>query len=66
MQTYVVRVYRCADQPAGKLIGIVETSGNGPEQLAFTSLEELWAILRRGDCAEAAAVSATADQPGAP
>jgi hypothetical protein len=50
MQTYVVRIYRCAESPAQPLIGIVEAPGHGV-QLAFTSLDELWAILRREPCA---------------
>lgn len=44
MRCYIVRVYRIQDDHAEQLVGIVERPGNGLP-LAFTNVDELWAIL---------------------
>jgi hypothetical protein len=44
MQTYVVRVYRMQEGHPRELIGVVEEPGRGLP-LAFSNVDELWAIL---------------------
>ena len=42
-KSYIVRIYR---QGARSLNGVVEDARNG-EQRSFSSMQELWALLRR-------------------
>jgi len=44
MHTYVVRVYRLQEDHPRQLIGVVEEPGQGLP-LAFSNIDELWAIL---------------------
>ena len=44
MHTYVVRVYRLQEDHPRQLIGVVEEPGQGLP-LAFSNVDELWAIL---------------------
>jgi hypothetical protein len=44
MHSYVVRVYRIQEDHPRQLIGIVEQPGQGLP-LAFSNIDELWAIL---------------------
>lgn len=44
MHTYVVRVYRIQEDHPRQLIGVVEEPGEGLP-LAFSNVDELWAIL---------------------
>jgi hypothetical protein len=46
MDSYVVRIYRCAGRKARILIGTVETAGTD-KKMSFSNIEELWEILRR-------------------
>lgn len=45
MDSYIVRIYRCAGRKGRILIGTVETTGTGRKR-AFSNIEELWEILR--------------------
>lgn len=49
METHVVRIYRYEKNNPKRLVGIVETIGEGGEgdevKKAFTNLDELWQIL---------------------
>jgi hypothetical protein len=45
MQTYVLRIYRCEEQESQQLVGVVEQPGQS-QPLAFTNVDELWAILK--------------------
>jgi len=47
MDSYVVRIYRRAGRQPRILIGTVEAAGTGRKR-AFSNIEELWEILRRG------------------
>jgi len=44
MHTYVVRVYRIQEDHSQQLIGVVEEPGQ-VLPLAFSNVDELWAIL---------------------
>lgn len=44
MHTYVVRVYRFQEDHPQQLIGVVEEPGQALP-LAFSNIDELWAIL---------------------
>lgn len=44
MHTYVVRVYRMQEDHPRQLIGVVEEPGQALP-LAFSNVDELWAIL---------------------
>jgi len=44
MHSYVVRVYRIQEGHPRQLIGVVEEPGQGLP-LAFSNVDELWAIL---------------------
>ena len=46
MDSYVVRIYRRSGRKARILIGTVEAAGT-ERKMAFSSIEELWEILRR-------------------
>jgi hypothetical protein len=46
MDSYVVRIYRCAGRKSRILIGTVEVAGT-ERKMAFSNIEELWEILRR-------------------
>lgn len=46
METHVVRIYRYEKNNPRRIVGIVETIGEGDEvKKAFTNLDELWKIL---------------------
>ena len=47
MESYVVRIYRRDGKKSRILIGTVEAAGN-ERKMAFSNIEELWEILRRG------------------
>jgi len=47
MDSYVVRIYRRDGKKSRILIGTVEVPGTGGK-MAFSNIEELWEILRRG------------------
>ena len=47
MDSYIVRIYRRAGRKPRILVGTVETVGTR-RKTAFTNIEELWEILRRG------------------
>jgi hypothetical protein len=44
LNTYIVRVYRSEEGIPHSLVGVVEEVGK-KEKKAFTSLDDLWAIL---------------------
>jgi len=44
MHSYVVRVYRIQEDHSQQLVGVVEKPGEGLP-LAFSNVDELWAIL---------------------
>lgn len=44
MHSYVVRVYRIQEDHSQQLVGVVEEPGGGLP-LAFSNVDELWAIL---------------------
>ena len=46
MDSYVVRIYRCAGAKSRILVGTVEAAGTGRKE-AFSNIDELWEILRR-------------------
>ncbi|MCL5885362.1 MAG: hypothetical protein M1377_08525 [Deltaproteobacteria bacterium] len=47
MESYVVRIYRRGGKKSRVLIGTVEVAGT-ERKMAFSNIEELWEILRRG------------------
>ena len=47
MDSYVVRIYRRDGKKSRILIWTVEAAGN-ERKMAFSNIEELWEILRRG------------------
>jgi hypothetical protein len=47
LNTYIVRVYRRKNGIPHSLVGVVEEVGK-PEKKAFTSLDDLWDILKTG------------------
>jgi hypothetical protein len=46
MDSYVVRIYRCAGRKSRILIGTVEVAGTEKKQ-GISNIEELWEILQR-------------------
>ena len=46
VESYIVRIYRRRGRQARILIGTVEVPG-AEERMAFSNVEELWAILDR-------------------
>jgi hypothetical protein len=46
MDSYIVRIYRRSGRKPRILIGTVETAGIR-RKIAFSTIEELWEILRR-------------------
>lgn len=44
MHTYVVRVYRVQEDHSRQLVGVIEEPGQ-VLPLAFSNIDELWAIL---------------------
>ncbi len=44
---YVVRIYRQEESSPREVVGIVEDVARGDKQKAFTSIEELWSILKQ-------------------
>jgi hypothetical protein len=46
MDSYIVRIYRRSGRKPSILVGTVETAGIR-QKIAFSTIEELWEILRR-------------------
>jgi hypothetical protein len=44
LESYVVRVYRSAEDDPDELVGVIEDVGEGKEGV-FTTLNELWDLL---------------------
>ena len=44
LDSFIIRIYRCAKHKPNSLVGVAEKVGN-EETLAFRSLDELWGIL---------------------
>jgi len=52
MNSYIVRIYREEENNPRNLVGTIEEAGVGDGKRAFTSLDELWAILNPAENAE--------------
>jgi hypothetical protein len=47
MESYIVRIYRRGGRRSRILVGTAEAAGTG-RKMAFSNVDELWEILRRG------------------
>ncbi|MDQ4146649.1 MAG: hypothetical protein M3120_02975 [Pseudomonadota bacterium] len=48
MESYVIRVYRRAEDDPQRMVGIIEIVQEGRQQ-RFSSMQELWEILAAGN-----------------
>jgi hypothetical protein len=48
MESYVIRVYRRAEDDPRRMVGIIEIVQEGRQQ-RFSSMQELWEILAAGN-----------------
>ncbi|MEJ2182606.1 MAG: hypothetical protein P8Y66_03695 [Nitrospirota bacterium] len=46
MKNYILRIYRDAEKTSGQLVGTLEDVDGKGKKKAFTSIDELWDILK--------------------